>query len=351
LCEFREAIDVAAIAAFVAGMLTTMKHIVDNFVEQSRPPSASDDIWHRSVGIVGAGPAGLTAAYQLLKLEHRVEVFEAGEAVGGMAKTIPLWGQLVDLGPHRFFSSDPRVNTLWLEVVGRDYSMVRRLTRIYYNGRFFAYPLQPFNALSGLGIWESLRCVFSYLLARWTASPEGESFEHWVTSRFGRRLFNIFFKSYSEKLWGIDCRELDADFAAQRIKKLSLMEAIKAALTGPRDSKHRTLADEFAYPHQGAGTVYERMAQRIRERGGIIRLQCPITAAYPAGADRPALRFTDGSLAFFDHVISTMPLTTLVDQLAAPVSVRRHAQALTFRNTILVYLEIDGASPFPDQWI
>ena len=304
------------------------------------------------IAIIGAGPAGLTAAYKLAKAGVSVDVYEAGSAVGGMAKTIKLWDQYVDLGPHRFFSSDPRVNRLWLELAGRDYSMVNRLTRIYYKKTFFDYPLKPFNALHGLGIFESLRCVMSYLLAKVVPPKETATFEGWVVSRFGARLFGIFFKSYSEKLWGISCKELNSDFAAQRIKKLSLFEAVKAALIGNRGSKHKTLVDEFAYPHYGAGLVYERMAKAITENSGRLQLQTLVKAVTPADGNTSAqVQLASGDIVDYNHVISTMPITLLVQQMKAPPDVIEHAKALAFRNTILVYLLVEGDSPFPDQWI
>src|SRR4029079_10641793 len=142
--------------------------------------------------------------------------------------SLQLWGQTVDIGPHRFFSRDRRVNHLWLEVVGRDYQMVNRLTRILYKGRFYQYPLQPWNALANLGPAEAFRCAASYAREKVFSKGRGDSFESWVSAQFGRRLYEIFFKAYSEKLWGIPCHELDADFAAQRIKQFSLAAAVKS---------------------------------------------------------------------------------------------------------------------------
>ena len=190
-----------------------------------------------SVGVIGAGAAGLAAAYQLAKAGAAVEIYEADDRVGGLAKSIDLWGQRVDLGPHRFFSQDSRVNRLWLEVAGKDYRMVDRLTRIYYRNRFFDYPLKPVNALVNMGAFNAAACLGSYLKQKFSARSaalEHLNFEDWVVDRFGRKLFEMFFKSYSEKLWGISCRELDADFAAQRIKKFSLGEAVKKSFgVGP----------------------------------------------------------------------------------------------------------------------
>lgn len=216
----------------------------------------------------------MTAAYSLAKKGCYVDVYEASPSVGGLAKTIELWNQKVDLGPHRFFSSDTRVNSLWLEVVGQDYDMVDRLTRIYYKRKFYYYPLKPFDALSNLGVLEAANCIASYAKQRLFPKPQDGSFEDWVTDRFGRRLFEIFFKTYSEKLWGISCKELDADFAAQRIKKLSLSEAIKNAFAGGKNNTHKTLVDQFAYPFGGTGMVYERMAafvQKHRRQGASAR--------------------------------------------------------------------------------
>jgi len=182
--------------------------------------------------IIGAGAAGLTAAYELNKRGVDVEVLEGSGQVGGMAGSFSLWDQRVDYGPHRFFSSDPRVNKLWLEAVQGQYEMVSRLTRIFYKKRFFYYPLRALNAFFKLGPLESARCFFSYVFERCgiLEKRDQSGFEGWVISRFGSRLYEIFFKTYSEKLWGISCSDLDADFAAQRIKNFSLGAAIKSLL-------------------------------------------------------------------------------------------------------------------------
>jgi protoporphyrinogen oxidase len=203
------------------------------------------------VAVIGAGPAGMTAAYELAKRGIEVDVYEATNKVGGMAASFQLWNQTVDIGPHRFFSNELRINKLWLELAGNDFEMVDRLTRIYYKQRYFYYPLKPLNALSNLGVLEAANCLFSYAAERVNPTQLDGTFETWVTSRFGKRLFEIFFKTYSEKLWGISCKELDADFAAQRIKKLSLFEAIKNALFSGKGNTHKTLVDQFAYATGG----------------------------------------------------------------------------------------------------
>ncbi len=263
---------------------------------------------------IGAGPAGLVAAYQLAKAGVEVEVFEASGSVGGMSRSFPLWGQTVDLGPHRFFSSDARVNRLWLEIVQGDYAMVDRLTRIFYGERFFRYPLEPLNALKNLGLTRAAACTLSYLRERLGPScPDNGTFESWVVRRFGRRLFDIFFKSYSEKLWGISCQQLDADFAAQRIKKLSFSEVVKNAFKLGKQ-KHRTLVDQFAYPTGGTGMVYERLAECV-DAVGAVRLNQPVKRVRHENKRITGLELSDGRVMECDHVISTMPLTLLVKGL------------------------------------
>jgi protoporphyrinogen oxidase len=306
------------------------------------------------IAVIGAGPAGMTAAYQLSKEGAEVDVFEASGEVGGLARTIERWGQKVDLGPHRFFSDDVRVNRLWLEVVGRDYRMVDRLTRIYYRKRFFDYPLRATNALWNMGLLGAARCLASYGKEKILPSyrPEdNQTFESWVVSRFGRRLFQMFFQSYSEKLWGIPCDELDADFAAQRIKKFSLGEAVKSAL-GLAKNKHTTLVDQFAYPLGGTGMVYERMAEQVQKNGGRVHLQSPVRRLLHEDRRLYGIEFPDGGRESFDHVISTMPLTLMVKGLDnLPSEVESAIDKLRFRNTLLVYLHVDGTDLFPDQWL
>lgn len=307
---------------------------------------------HNPIVVIGAGPAGITAGYQLAKAGKDVIVFEAGPTVGGLAKTISLWGQRVDVGPHRFFSSDRRVNELWLEVVQRDYQMVQRLTRIYYQQKFFFYPLQPLDALKKLGVIEAIRCVLSYLKEKLLPTPLNGSFENWVVHRFGRRLFTIFFKTYSEKLWGITCQALDSDFAAQRIKKLSLFEAIKNAVWKGNKTQHKTLVDEFAYPTAGTGMVYDRMAKGVQDHGGQVRCQTPVKRVLTENNLITGLELMDGTIQPCDRVISSMPLSLLVTRLPeVPAAVKTAAESLKFRNTILVYLQVDQSDLFTDNWL
>jgi protoporphyrinogen oxidase len=303
------------------------------------------------IAVIGGGPAGMAAAYELSKKIKNVDLYEASSGVGGMAKTIELWNQKVDIGPHRFFSNDTRVNELWLEVVGKDYEMVDRLTRIYYNKKFFHYPIKAFNALKNLGIFEAARCIINYGIEKLAPTKDTSTFEGWVTNRFGKRLYQVFFKTYTEKLWGIPCDVLDADFAAQRIKKFSLGEAIKTALFG-NSGKHKTLVDQFAYPHGGTGIVYERMAEFVRQKGGNVYLNTPVEKVLTKNGTAYAIQLKDGSVKEYDHIISSMPLSLMVSRLPeVPEEIRQAANNLKFRNTIIVYLNVQANNLFPDNWL
>lgn len=301
--------------------------------------------------VIGAGPAGLAAAYQLTRHTPHVTVLEAAPGVGGLSRTLDLWGQRVDLGPHRFFSDDLRINQLWLEVAGDEYGIVDRLTRIYYRGRFFHYPLRAANALGQMGLCEAARCLGSYAWGRVAPPAEDGSFERWVQRRFGRRLYEVFFKAYTEKLWGIDCRELDADFAAQRIKRFSLGQAVRSALW-PGGGEHKTLVDQFAYPTGGTGRIYEKMALRIAERGGTVRLNAPVRRVITENHRVTGVELETGEIIEAQHIISTMPLTMLAERLPeAPPAVAQAAGRLGFRNTVLVYVQVPNSNLFPDQWL
>lgn len=305
------------------------------------------------VGIIGAGPAGLSAGYALARRGIDVEVFEAAPHPGGMSRSIDLWGHRVDLGPHRFFSRDPRVNRLWLEILGDDYRLIDRQTRILYRSKLFDYPLKAGNALSQLGLLEAALCVASYLKARLGPAPERvHTFEDWVTQKFGRRLYEMFFKSYSEKLWGIPCTDLSADFAAQRIKGFSLGQALLGAVGLGPGKRHRTLADVFAYPTGGNGEPYRRMVSAIASLGGRLHFGSAVDSVAMQDGRAAGIRLSDGTTQPFDHVISTMPLSLLVQKLEnSPADAVAAARRLSFRNTILVYLLVDRADLFRDQWL
>ncbi|WP_420581041.1 NAD(P)/FAD-dependent oxidoreductase [Reichenbachiella sp.] len=303
--------------------------------------------------IIGAGPAGLSCAYALSKKGVKVELFEASEFVGGMSRSFDLWGQRVDLGPHRFFTKEKQINQFFTEVLDGEFTNVNRLTRIYYKNRFFQYPLKFTNVLFNLNPFTIIRILWDYLLQRINPIKDPSTFEAWVTNRFGKKLYEIFFKSYSEKLWGIPCSKIDADWAAQRIKSLSLIGAVISAIKGNRGNKHKTLVDEFSYPKYGTGLLYEKCAELIEKNGGTIHLNAPVKKVNVDESNvANGIQLIDGKEFTADHIVSTMPFTSMIKGLdAVPQNVIDAANQLYFRNTILVYLEIDGIGLFEDNWI
>jgi len=292
--------------------------------------------------IIGAGPAGLTAAYQLSQAGIRSIVLEKGSRVGGLARTEEHSGYRMDIGGHRFFTKVPEVEAMWREVLGPDLLTRPRLSRIYYNGRMFLYPLRFGDALSKLGPRESARIVLSYLRSRLFPHRPETTFEAWVSNRFGRRLFEIFFRSYTEKVWGLPCTEISARWAAQRIQSLSLPRAVWSALFGQRDGRVKSLIQAFEYPRLGPGMLWERVAEvvRLRHRGG--RVVGVVARADGREQDIEA-----------DAVISSMPIGELIARLdpAAPDDVRADAAQLTFRDFMTVALILDRDAVFPDNWI
>src|SRR5919199_1875419 len=224
------------------------------------------------VVIVGAGPAGLTAAYLLAKHGVAVTVLEGDDVVGGISRTAQYRGFRFDIGGHRFFTKIRPVEELWHEILGPEFISVPRLSRIHYDGKYFDYPLKAGNALSGLGLWNAALIVLSYLKAHFWPNPVEENLEQWVTNRFGKRLYEIFFKTYTEKVWGIPCTEIRAEWAAQRIQGLSLAKAVlTAASLNKRSTAIKTLINEFQYPRLGPGQMWETATARVREWGGQVR--------------------------------------------------------------------------------
>ena len=306
------------------------------------------------VGVIGAGPAGLTAAYRLASVGVDVSIFEAGPHVGGMARSFDLWDHRVDLGPHRFFSKDQRVNALWHELIGEDFRLVERQTRIFFRGRYFDYPLRIGNVIANLAFRDVARSLVGYAVEQLSSERPADrrlSFEDWAVHSFGRPLFEMFFRSYSEKLWGISCAELDRDFAAQRIRRFSLGQSILAALGIGRDN-HKTLVEIFAYPKRGSGEVYDRMIKAIGKAGGRVLLETPIVGISVVNGAVSGVRTAAGAFHACEHIVSTMPLTLLVQGLGdVPAPVAEAVARLRFRNTILVYLKIEAEDLFPDQWL
>jgi len=226
--------------------------------------------------VVGAGPAGLTAAYELSKLGRHAVVLERDELVGGISRTVEYQGYRFDIGGHRFFTKVPYVQELWEELLGEDFLLRPRLSRIHYDGKFFDYPLRPANALLGLGPTEAVRIALSYARASLFPERPERTFEQWVSNRFGRRLFEIFFETYTEKVWGIPCEEISADWAAQRIKNLDLVALVREALLRRArggSQQITTLIEEFQYPRHGPGQMWEACVERLSERGIETRLR------------------------------------------------------------------------------
>jgi protoporphyrinogen oxidase len=310
----------------------------------------------RDVIVFGAGPAGLAAALELARKGKSVLLTEKERQVGGISKTIEYKGCRFDLGGHRFFTKSKEVNDLWNETLGADFLTRPRSSRIYYKNKFFGYPLKPVNALMGLGLFTSLSVLASYLYVKLFPYKEEKTFEEWVSNRFGRRLYKIFFKTYTEKLWGIPCTEIRAEWAAQRIKGLSLRSLIKNALFPDRTGKIKTLIEEFKYPRFGPGMMYEKMAENVQKAGGGLLMETEVIKIKHEGNVAKSVLLKDGSgerELSAGHFISSMPITELVKRLdpPAPESVLKAAHALKYRSFLTVNVILKCPNPFPDTWI
>ena len=315
------------------------------------------------VVVIGAGPAGLTAAHQLVKAARQVVVLEADDVVGGISRTVERDGWRFDIGGHRFFTKVKAVEDLWHEILPEGEFMLRpRMSRIYYDGKFFDYPLRAVNALRNLGIFEATMCVASYAWARVRPPRDLDTYEGWTASRFGWRLYRTFFKTYTEKVWGVPGTELKADFAAQRIKTLSLGKAIRnALLPSSRGNEITSLIEEFQYPKLGPGQMWESCRSVVEEGGGKVLLSSPVTTIYRGDRGAHAVGYVDGadgsnpsvSVIETDHVISSMPYSKLVLSMEppAPEEVREAARSLNYRDFLTVALVLPEKAGFPDNWI
>jgi len=309
-----------------------------------------------SIVIIGAGPAGLTAAYELSKQGTQSTVLERDAQVGGIARTASYKGYLFDLGGHRFFTKVTLVEKMWQEVLGGDFLTRSRLSRIYYRSKFFSYPLEPMNALRGLGLLESLRCGFSYLAARLFPHRPEPDFETWVQNRFGRRLFETFFKTYTEKVWGIPCKEIRAEWAAQRIRGLSLTSLVLNALRPRRNTDKqkviKTLIHEFQYPRRGPGMMWNRTRELVEQRGSRVLLNAPVEKIRWR-RDRITAVEAGGQLYAGEHFLSSMPIRDLIRSLdpAPPEHLLRAAEDFHYRDFLTVALMVRGRNLFPDNWI
>jgi protoporphyrinogen oxidase len=315
----------------------------------------------KDVLVIGAGPAGLTAAYESSKLGLGATVLEMDQQVGGLARTVTYRDFRFDIGGHRFFTKVPYVRQIWNDLLGDDFLLRSRLSRIYYRERFFDYPLKVTNALWNLGPLESCLVGLSYLRAKLAAHKQDRNFEEWVSHRFGTRLYHIFFKTYTEKVWGISCREISADWAAQRIRNLSFKKALLNAILGNGGSKNnriiRTLVDEFHYPRLGPGMMWERCQQRLQAQGHEIIFKMPVARIRHRNGRVECVcgRSEGGDLIEFpaNQVISTMPLRELINCLnpPPPQEVLRAASRLRYRDYLTVLLIVKRENIFRDNWL
>jgi len=314
------------------------------------------------VVIIGAGPAGLTAAYVLSKAGVQATVLEKDQTTGGLARTVNYKNYYFDIGGHRFFTKVKSVEDIWRELLDNHLLRRNRLSRIYYNKKFFYYPLRPLNALIGLGVWNSILVFFSYLIARLFPFKEEKNFEQWVSNRFGKRLFRIFFKTYTEKVWGLSCNEISAEWAGQRVKGLSLMTALKTAfLRNQRSHKEKkkvikTLIEEFDYPKFGPGMMWKEMLDKIRGYGSRVLLGREVEGIRWAGNRVEALEVRqNGKMELFYGVnfISSMPLREALQKFKPepPKEVMVAANDLKYRDFITVALIVRKPMVFPDTWI
>ena len=304
--------------------------------------------------VIGGGPAGLTTAYELSKHGKKSVVFEKADRVGGISRTETYKGYRFDIGGHRFFTKVGEVEQLWQEVMGDEFIKVPRLSRIYYKNRFFSYPLEPYNALSNLGLINSTLIMWSYFKAKVKPNPIEENFEQWVSNRFGKRLYETFFKTYTEKVWGIPCTEIRADWAAQRIKGLSLKKAVINAVFGSNDTK--TLIKEFNYPVFGPGQMWERFQQILDSKGSPVHLNTEVLEV-----KREDYRINsviieqNGQTKEISgkNFVSSMPVSLLLKKMnpAPPEEILEAAKGLKYRDFLIVAIVVDRAELFPDNWI
>lgn len=317
----------------------------------------AEDVEGKPVFIIGAGPAGLTAAYELAKAGRRSIIVEKDTVVGGISRTIKYKGYHFDIGGHRFFTKVDRVNRMWDEILGDDFIKRPRLSHVYYNRKFFHYPIKPVDVLFKLGLWESFLAGLSYVKAKVFKRKSEESFEDYIVNNFGWRLYNTFFKSYTEKVWGIPCTEIKASWAAQRIKGLSVTSLIKTALFGNKGNEIKSLIEEFKYPKYGPGMMWEKTLEKtlatglceIYFRSHATRLRQKDGVVYEAVVSTP-----EGEKTFaVSAVISSMPIAGLFDLIEPklPSAAVDAAHALNFRDFITVALVLKRTDLFPDTWI
>lgn len=313
--------------------------------------------------IIGAGPAGLTAAYALSKGGRPVIVFESDPTyVGGLSRTVQYKEYRFDIGGHRFFSKSHLINELWHEILGTDLLVRSRLSRIYFRKQFFSYPIRAVETFRKLGLFETIRCLASYLRAKTFPARDPKSVEEWVTNQFGRRLYEMFFKTYTEKVWGMDCKDISADWAAQRIKGLSLTGAIRHALNRTQRGANgervvKTLIESFTYPRLGPGMMWDAASDFVQARGGQIHQGHEVTALrHDAESQQWTVTTTSqhGEREWkAEHVISSAPLAEMIPAIKPSFGkpILDAARALGYRDFITVAIIVDEREPLDDNWL
>ncbi len=306
--------------------------------------------------ILGAGPAGLTAGYEAVNKNIKPVVFEKLDDVGGISKTIDYKNFLFDIGGHRFFTKYEEVQKIWEDIMGPDFIKRPRLSRIYYKNKFYYYPLKPLNALGNLGILTSSHVILSYLYSQVNPYKNVTNLEEWVSNKFGKKLFQIFFKTYTEKVWGTSCQEIQADWAAQRIKGLSLIKAVMNSFGLFKKGKLTTLIDEFKYPRKGPGQMWNRAKKIINEKGGEVSLHSKAVQINRSGNEIKSViiekKGTKQEISG-NHFISSLPLRNLIHAINPPPpdKVIKAANQLKYRDFFTVGLIINKKEIFPDNWI
>jgi protoporphyrinogen oxidase len=326
----------------------------------SDPAPGSPDGPDHEVVVIGAGPAGLTAAFEFHKHGIASTVLEADDMVGGISRTAQRDGWRFDIGGHRFFTKVQPVEDLWHEILPDEEFLMRpRKSRIFYNGKYFDYPLKAFNALSNLGPVEAVLCVASYARARIRPPKDQSNYENWLVARFGWRLYRTFFKTYTEKLWGVPVSEMPSDWAAQRVKGLTLGNAIVNAVLPKRNQKDITsLIEEFQYPKYGPGQMWEVCGDKIVAEGSTVQLETTVTTVNHTGGRATSVVATAADGTTTEHpctsVISSMPISHLLEAMSPPppAEVTAAAADLRYRDYMIVALAMpDELVDFDDNWL
>lgn len=308
--------------------------------------------------ILGAGPAGLGAALELTK--HGVAdilIVDRNKTVGGLARTEVHGGVRFDLGPHRFFTKSEEINKIWLDTLGSDFRPVSRLTRIFYKDKYFNYPVKPLDVLAKLGPVESLEVIFSFAVSQAKRKEKAISFEDWMVQKFGRKLYEIFFKTYTEKVWGIPCTQIGAEWAAQRIKGLDVLQVLRNSLLGGKSGKIKSLVEQFYFPVLGAGQMYEAMCDNVVSQGAELMLGNTVVRVSRQDSTIVAIDVRDADSKVTSitakHFFDSMPLRSLFNMLDPPESsqVMKSVEALQYRDHITVDMLVNGENLFPDQWL